>query len=63
MRNMVKVLALGFKLKSVFNLYAEYFMRNAGLDEAQDGIRIAGRNKNSLRFPNDTTLLAEMRKN
>ena len=42
MRNMVKVLALGFKLKSVFNLYAEYFMRNAGLEETQAGFKIAG---------------------
>jgi len=38
---MVKVLALGFKFKSVFNLYAEYIMRNAGLEEAQAGIKTA----------------------
>ena len=38
------------------NLYAEYIMRNAGLDEAQAGIRIAGRNINNLRYPDDTTL-------
>ena len=40
----------------LFNLYAEYIMRNAGLDEAQAGIRIARRNINNLRYTNDTTL-------
>ena len=43
----------------LFNLYAEYIMRNAGLDEAQAGIKIAGRNTNNLRYANDTTLMAE----
>ena len=43
----------------LFNLYAEYTMRNAGLDEAQAGIKIAGRNTNNLRYANDTTLMAE----
>ena len=43
----------------LFNLYAEYLMRNAGLDEAQAGIKIAGRNINNLRCANDTTLMAE----
>ena len=43
----------------LFNLYAEYIMRNAGLDEAQAGIRIAGRNINHLQYTNDTTLIAE----
>ena len=43
----------------LFNLYAEYIMRNAGLDEAQAGIKIAGRNINNLRYANDTTLTAE----
>ena len=43
----------------LFNLYAEYIMRNAGLDEAQAGIKIAGRNINSLRYADDTTLMAE----
>ena len=43
----------------LFNLYAEYIMRNAGLDEAQAGIKIAGRNINNLRYANDTTLMAE----
>ena len=43
----------------VFNLYAEYIMRNAGLDEAQAGIKIAGRNINNLRYADDTTLMAE----
>ena len=41
------------------NLYAEYIMRNAGLDEAQAGIKIAGRNTNNLRYSDDTTLTAE----
>ena len=43
----------------LFNLYAEYIMRNAGLDEAQDGIKIAGRNVNNLRYAGDTTLMTE----
>ena len=43
----------------LFNLYAEYIMRNPGLDEAQAGIRIAGRNINNLRYADDTTLMAE----
>ena len=43
----------------LFNLYSEYIMRNAGLDEAQAGIKIAGRNINNLRYANDTTLMAE----
>ena len=43
----------------LFNLYAECIMRNAGLDEAQAGINIAGRNINNLRCANDTTLMAE----
>ena len=43
----------------LFNFYAEYIMRNAGLDEAQAGIKIAGRNSNSLRYADDTTLMAE----
>ena len=42
-----------------FNFYAEYIMRNAGLDEAQAGIKIAGRNINHLRYADDTTLMAE----
>ena len=42
-----------------FNLYVEYIMRNTGLDEAQAGIRVAGRNINNLRYADDTTLLAE----
>ena len=42
-----------------FNLYAEYIMRNAGLDEAQAGIKIAGRNINNHRYADDTTLMAE----
>ena len=43
----------------LFNLYAEYIMRNAGLDEAQAGIKIARRNINNLRYTDDTTLMAE----
>ena len=43
----------------LFNLYAEYIMRNDGLDEAQAGIKIAGRNINNLRYIDDTTLMAE----
>ena len=43
----------------LFNLYAEYIMRNAGLDEAQAGIKIAGRNMNNLRYADITTLMAE----
>ena len=43
----------------LFNLYAEYIMRNAGLDEVQAGIKIAGRNTNNLRYADDTTLMAE----
>ena len=43
----------------LFNLYAEYIMRNAGLDEAQAGIKIARRNINKLRYADDTTLMAE----
>ena len=43
----------------LFNLYAEYIMRNAGLEETQAGIKIAGRNINNLRYPDDTTLIEE----
>ena len=43
----------------LFNFYAEYIMRNAGLDEAQTGIKIARRNINNLRYADDTTLMAE----
>ena len=43
----------------LFNLHAEYILRNAGLDEAQAGIKIAGRNINNLRYADDTTLMAE----
>ena len=47
----------------LFNLYAEYIMRNAGLDEAQTGIKIAGRNINNLRYADDTTLWEKAKKN
>ena len=43
----------------IFNLYAEYIMRNAGLEEAQAGIKIAGRNINNLRYADNITLMAE----
>ena len=43
----------------LFNLYVEYIMRNAGLEEAQTGIKIAGRNINNVRYEEDTTLMAE----
>ena len=44
---------------TLLNLYAEYIMRNAGLDKAQAGIKIAGGNTNKLRYADDTTLMAE----
>ena len=44
----------------LFNLYTEYIMINAGLDEAQAGIKIAGRNINNLRYADDTTLMVEI---
>ena len=43
----------------LFNLYAEYIIRNAGLDESQAGIKFAGRNINNLRYADDTTIMAE----
>ena len=46
-------------LPCFFNLYAEYIMRNAGLDKAQAGIKIARRNINNLRYTDDTTLMAD----
>ena len=50
----------GYILSScLFNLYAEYIMRNTGLDEAQAGIKIAGRNINNLRYADDTTFMGE----
>ena len=47
----------------LFNFYAEYIMRNTRLEEAQTGIKIAGRNINNLRYADDTTLVAENEKN
>ena len=44
---------------SLFNLYAEYIMKNAGLEEAEPGFKIAGRHINNLRYADDTTLMAE----
>ena len=48
-----------FQPPCLFNLYAEYIMKNAGLDAAQAGIKIAGRNINNLKYADDTTLMAE----
>ena len=53
------MLRLYIVLPCLFNLQAEYIMRNAGVDEAQAGIKIARRNINNLRYANDTTLMAE----
>ena len=47
----------------LFNLHAEYIIKNAGLEEAQAGIKIAGRNINSLRYADDTTLMVESEEN
>ena len=47
----------------LFNLYAEYIMRNTGLDEAQAEIKIAGRNISNLRYADDTTLKAKVKRN
>ena len=49
----------GVRQGCLFNLYAEYIMRNAGLEETQAGIKIAGGNINTLRYADDTTLMAE----
>ena len=56
-----KIVHQGYILSPcLFNLHAEYIMRNAGLDEAQAGIKIARRNINNLRYADDTTLMAEI---
>ena len=55
-----KIVRQGYILSPcLFNFYAEHVMRNAGLEEAQAGIKIAGRNIKNLRYPDDTTLIAE----
>ena len=55
-----KVVHQGYILSHcLFNLYAEYIMRNSGLEEAQAGIKIARRNSNNLRYADDTTFMAE----
>ena len=51
----------GCILSPLFNFYAEYFMRNAGLEETKAGIKISGRNINNLRYADDTTLMAEIK--
>ena len=53
------LLKLRLYIVTLFNLHAEYIMRNAGLDEAQAAIKISGRNINNLRYADDTTLMAE----
>ena len=55
------MLRLYIVLPCLFNLQAEYIMRNAGVDEAQAGIKIAWRNINNLRYADDTALMAESR--
>ena len=47
----------------LFNFYAEHILRNAGLEEAQVGIKIAGKNINNLRYTDDTTLMAQLKRN
>ena len=54
-----KEYAKAVSLPCLFKLYAKYIVRDAGLDEAQAGIKIAGRNINNLRYADDTTLMAE----
>ena len=59
-----KGLCQGFILLTrLFNLYAEYLMQNAGLDEAQAAIKISGRNINNLRYADDTSLMLKSKKN
>ena len=53
------MLKLRLYIVTLFNLHAEYIMRNAGLDEAQAAIKISGRNIDNLRYADDTTLMAE----
>ena len=53
------LIAVLLTVDSLFNLYVEHIMRNAGLEEAQAGIKTAGRNINNLRYADDTTLMAE----
>ena len=47
----------------LLNVYAEYIVRNAGLDEAQAGIKVAGKNINNLKYANDTTLMEKVKRN
>ena len=54
-----KEVCQGCILSRLFNLYTEYIVRNAGLEEAQAGIKISARNSNNLRYADDTTLMAE----
>ena len=57
--NPIKIFGFYFKAHCLFNLYAEYLMQSAGMDEAQAEIKIAGRNINNLRYADDSTLMAE----
>ena len=57
------LIAVLLTVDSLFNLYVEHIMRNAGLEEAQAGIKIAERNINNLRYADDTTLMAESKGN
>ena len=63
MWTLLKVFNLLYLLIFLFNLYAEYNMRNAGLEEAQAGIKIAGRNINNLRYADDTTVWQKAKRN
>ena len=58
-RSMNRCTKTGNVTPCLFNFYAEYIMRNAGLEETQAGIKIAGENINNLRYADDTTLMAE----
>ena len=63
MWTLLKVFDLLYLLIFLFNLYAEYNMRNAGLEEAQAGLKFVRRNINNLRYADDTTLMAEVKRN
>ena len=61
-QNLERSMSRQYILLCLFNLYAECIMRNAGLDDSQTGIKIAGRNINNLRYADDTTLMTEKEK-
>ena len=60
-QNLERSMSRQYILLCLFNLYAECIMRNAGLDDSQTGIKIAGRNINNLRYADNTTLMAVMK--